>query len=166
MPIHKFKWHTFPHPPLIGAHIISRMYSMANIVFLFYRSRRAPHINAPKKYLTMLHPNVIQKNSRDLSNLHQNFKLHESFTRTLPRCVQSAGAQSAGTRFAGAKFTGAQFGAPTFSRGPICHSTKKRGAQFAAKLARGPICRGPIYWSPMCLGQKLCLTEDLSFFQF
>ena len=30
-------------------------------------------------------------------------------------------------------------------RGPICHSTKKCGAQFAAKSARGPICLEPVY---------------------
>ena len=28
-------------------------------------------------------------------------------------------------------------------RGPICHSTKKCGAQFAAKSAQGPICLEP-----------------------
>ena len=48
---------------------------------------------------------------------------------------------------------GAQFAAPIFSRGPIyrgsiCwgpigHSTKKLGAQFTAKSARGPICLEP-----------------------
>ena len=33
-------------------------------------------------------------------------------------------------------------------RGPICHSTKKCGAQFAAKSARGLIYQGPICLEP------------------
>ena len=57
-------------------------------------------------------------------------------------------------QFARARFVGAQFAAPTFSRGPTfrgticrgpnCHATKKWGAQFAAKSARGPICLEPL----------------------
>ena len=35
-----------------------------------------------------------------------------------------------------------------FPGGPICHSTKKCEAQFAAKSVKGPICRGPICFEP------------------
>ena len=42
-----------------------------------------------------------------------------------------------------AKIFEAKYATPIFSRGPIGHSTKKLGAQFTAKSARGPICLEP-----------------------
>ena len=103
------------------------------------------------------------KKCHDLSNLHTKYKSALEFYSQIWHFVQMCpicGALFAGVRFVGVRFAWirivrTQFSAPTFFRGicwgSICHGTKKCGAQFAAKSARGPICLEPLETVVLCL---------------
>ena len=111
-------------------------------------------------------PNCNTQKCQGLSNLHtKNWKLDWSFTpksSTLSRCAQSARDPIRRAQFAA---PGAQFAGPDL-QGPICHSIKKCGAQFAAKSARGLICLEPQHVAPYlpCLScQVQCSGLDILF---
>ena len=105
-------------------------------------------------------PNCNTQKCQGLSKLHtKNWKTTlEHFVQV---CPISEGPNSPGPICR----TRAQFAGPEL-QGPICHSIKKCGAQFAAKSARGLICLEPQHVAPYlpCLScQVQCSGLDILF---
>ena len=113
----------------------------------------------------MLRPTVIYKKMSGIvksANKIENYVGIIPKSSTLSRCAQSARDPIRRAQFAA---PGAQFAGPDL-QGPICHSIKKCGAQFAAKSARGLICLEPQHVAPYlpCLScQVQCSGLDILF---
>ena len=117
IPIFKFNWHTFPNCwQFICTAWCTQCTAMCGVQSVLVVC--SLHAKSP----TMLRPNVIHKKDVRICQICiQNWKLHRNFN---PKCsTLSMYAQSARGPICQ--------GSIRRTRGPICHSNKKCGAQFA-----------------------------------
>ena len=109
----------------------------------------------------MLRPTVIYKKMSGIVKSANKIENYVGILLQNPALCPGVPNQR-GTQFAA---PGAQFAGPDL-QGPICHSIKKCGAQFAAKSARGLICLEPQHVAPYlpCLScQVQCSGLDILF---